>query len=213
MREQVAAVGEFTRALENVSEMSQSISAAAEEQTTNAKQVSEAVENVSEVTQGAATSAEEMSASTEQLSLMAQELRKVAAQFTIGSDGSEKARATGSAVAGPAPSGSESFDPDHVDKAIGTGAMARELVVNKDGKVEAVSYIEKATREEKRIHARAFIVAASSCESARLLLNSRSTLFPDGLGEFFRYRRAQSDGQRRQQRRRILPRARKNAGA
>ncbi|MGA9980073.1 MAG: GMC family oxidoreductase [Candidatus Sulfotelmatobacter sp.] len=62
-----------------------------------------------------------------------------------------------------------------------TGAMARELIVGKDGKVSAVSYIEKATRSEKRIHARAFIVAASSCESARLLLNSRSTLFPDGL--------------------------------
>ena len=59
--------------------------------------------------------------------------------------------------------------------------MARELVVGKDGKVEAVSYIDKATREEKRIHARAFIVAASACESARLLLNSKSTLFPDGL--------------------------------
>ena len=62
-----------------------------------------------------------------------------------------------------------------------TGAMARELVVGKDGKVEAVSYIDKATREEKRIHARAFVVAASACESARLLLNSKSTLFPDGL--------------------------------
>jgi choline dehydrogenase-like flavoprotein len=62
-----------------------------------------------------------------------------------------------------------------------TGAMARELVMGKDGKVEAVSYIDKATREEKRIHARAFVVAASACESARLLLNSKSTLFPDGL--------------------------------
>ena len=62
-----------------------------------------------------------------------------------------------------------------------TGAMARELVVGKDGKIEAVSYIDKATHEEKRLHARAFIVAASACESARLLLNSKSTLFPDGL--------------------------------
>ena len=59
--------------------------------------------------------------------------------------------------------------------------MAREIVVGKDGKAEAVSYIDKATREEKRIHARAFMVAASACESARLLLNSKSTLFPDGL--------------------------------
>jgi choline dehydrogenase-like flavoprotein len=62
-----------------------------------------------------------------------------------------------------------------------TGAMARELVVGKDGKVAAVSYIDKETREERRVHARAFIVAASTCESARLLLNSKSTLFPDGL--------------------------------
>ena len=62
-----------------------------------------------------------------------------------------------------------------------TGAMAREIVVGKDGKAEAVSYIDKATRSEKRVHARAFMVAASACESARLLLNSRSTLFPDGL--------------------------------
>ena len=62
-----------------------------------------------------------------------------------------------------------------------TGAMARELVVGKDGKIASVSYIDKETREEQRIHARAFVVAASACESARLLLNSRSALFPDGL--------------------------------
>lgn len=62
-----------------------------------------------------------------------------------------------------------------------TGAMAREIIVGKDGKAEAVSYIDKATRTEKRIHARAVVVAASACESARLLLNSKSALFPDGL--------------------------------
>jgi choline dehydrogenase-like flavoprotein len=63
-----------------------------------------------------------------------------------------------------------------------TGAMAREIIVGKDGRAQAVSYIDKATRSEQRIHARAFVVGASSCESARLLLNSKSTLFPDGLG-------------------------------
>ena len=62
-----------------------------------------------------------------------------------------------------------------------TGAMAREIVLRKDGKAEAVSYIDKATRTEKRVHANAFIIAASACESARLLLNSNSTSFPDGL--------------------------------
>jgi choline dehydrogenase-like flavoprotein len=60
-------------------------------------------------------------------------------------------------------------------------AMAREIVVGKDGKAQAVSYIDKTTRTEMRVHAKAFMVAASSCETARLLLNSRSTLFPNGL--------------------------------
>src|SRR2546423_4047678 len=62
-----------------------------------------------------------------------------------------------------------------------TGAMAREIIVGKDGKAEAVSYIDKATRTEKRISARAFVVGASACESARLLLNSKSSMFPDGI--------------------------------
>ena len=62
-----------------------------------------------------------------------------------------------------------------------TGAMAREVMVGKDGKAEAVSYIEKATRTEQRVKARAFVVAASACESARLLLNSKSSMFPDGI--------------------------------
>jgi choline dehydrogenase-like flavoprotein len=62
-----------------------------------------------------------------------------------------------------------------------TNAMAREILVGKDGKAEAVSYIDKATKSEKRIHAKAVMVAASACESARLLLNSRSSVFPDGL--------------------------------
>lgn len=60
-------------------------------------------------------------------------------------------------------------------------AMAREIVVGKSGKVEAVSYIDKTTRTEQRVYAKAFVVAASACETARLLLNSRSTSFPNGL--------------------------------
>jgi choline dehydrogenase-like flavoprotein len=62
-----------------------------------------------------------------------------------------------------------------------TGAMAREILVGSDGKATGVSYIAKADRTEKRVNARAVVVAASSCESARLLLNSKSKLFPDGL--------------------------------
>ena len=63
-----------------------------------------------------------------------------------------------------------------------TNAMAREILVGPDGKAAGVSYIDRATRTEKRISARAVVVEASACESARLLLNSRSGLFPNGLG-------------------------------
>jgi choline dehydrogenase-like flavoprotein len=62
-----------------------------------------------------------------------------------------------------------------------TDAMAREILVGADGKATGVSYIDKTNRSEKRISARAVVVAASACESARLLLNSKSRLFPDGL--------------------------------
>jgi len=62
-----------------------------------------------------------------------------------------------------------------------TGAMAREIIVGKTGKAEAVSYIDKATKTEKRFNSKAVVVAASACESARLLLNSKSSLFPDGV--------------------------------
>ncbi len=62
-----------------------------------------------------------------------------------------------------------------------TGAMAREILVGPDGKATGVSYVDKDTRSEKRVMARAVVVAASACESARLLLNSKSKLFPDGL--------------------------------
>jgi len=60
-------------------------------------------------------------------------------------------------------------------------AMAREVVLGADGKAEAVSYVDKATGSEQRVYARAVVLAASACESARLLLNSRSASFPNGL--------------------------------
>jgi choline dehydrogenase-like flavoprotein len=60
-------------------------------------------------------------------------------------------------------------------------AMAREVMVGPDGKATGVCYIDKTTSTGQRIAARAVVVAASACESARLLLNSRSQLFPDGL--------------------------------
>lgn len=62
-----------------------------------------------------------------------------------------------------------------------TGAMVRELITDSSGKVTAVSYVDTATRVESQIRCRTVVLAASACESARLLLNSKSPLFPNGL--------------------------------
>jgi choline dehydrogenase-like flavoprotein len=65
---------------------------------------------------------------------------------------------------------------------IQTDAMAREITVGADGLATGVSYIDKKTGRENHVRARIVVLAASACESARILLNSRSTRFPDGIG-------------------------------
>jgi choline dehydrogenase-like flavoprotein len=62
-----------------------------------------------------------------------------------------------------------------------TGAMAREVLVGNDGMARGVSYVDTKTRQEVEVKARIVVLAASCCETARLLLNSKSSLFPNGL--------------------------------
>src|SRR6185369_6503799 len=62
-----------------------------------------------------------------------------------------------------------------------TDAMVREVELGKDGKATGVIYIDKKTREEKRARARVVVLAASGCESARILLNSKSAQHPEGM--------------------------------
>lgn len=63
-----------------------------------------------------------------------------------------------------------------------TDAMVREVTVDGRGRANGVHYIDKTTRLDEHVSARVVIVAASACESARILLNSKSAAFPDGLG-------------------------------
>lgn len=60
-------------------------------------------------------------------------------------------------------------------------AMARELITDASGKVTAVSYVDKTTGTERQVRCRTVVLSAASCESARLLLNSKSSRHPDGL--------------------------------
>jgi choline dehydrogenase-like flavoprotein len=60
-------------------------------------------------------------------------------------------------------------------------AMAREVTIDKDGKASGVTYIDKVDAAEHHIAGRVVVLAAGSQESVRLLLNSKSKSFPDGL--------------------------------
>lgn len=60
-------------------------------------------------------------------------------------------------------------------------AMAREVLTNKEGLATGVSYVSKEDMQEYEVQGRVVILAASACESARLLLNSKSPRHPNGL--------------------------------
>lgn len=60
-------------------------------------------------------------------------------------------------------------------------AMAREVLTDNNGKATGVSYVDKTDLQEYAVNARVVVLAASACESARLLLNSRSSQHPNGL--------------------------------
>lgn len=60
-------------------------------------------------------------------------------------------------------------------------AMVREVTVDARGRATGVSYIDKRTRTDKQVSARVVVLAASACETARILLNSKSAQFPNGL--------------------------------
>ncbi len=60
-------------------------------------------------------------------------------------------------------------------------AHAREVTVDAQGKATGVLYIDRTTAKEERVKAKVVVLAASSGETVRILLNSRSARFPDGL--------------------------------
>ncbi len=64
-----------------------------------------------------------------------------------------------------------------------TNSIAREILVDpKTGKARGVSFIDSDTNRTYEALARVVIVAASTLESARLLMLSKSTTHPNGIG-------------------------------
>lgn len=61
-----------------------------------------------------------------------------------------------------------------------TYAFVKKLI-EKDKKVVEALYVDTRTKQEHKVRAKLFIVAGQAVESSRLLLNSKSKAFPNGL--------------------------------
>jgi choline dehydrogenase-like flavoprotein len=76
----------------------------------------------------------------------------------------------------------------HLPPALATGkldvlcdAHVYEVVMGAGGKARGVRFVDRSTGRHIGVNARAVVLAASACESVRILLNSKSAAFPDGL--------------------------------
>jgi len=61
-------------------------------------------------------------------------------------------------------------------------SMVSEVTIDDNGKATGVKYINKEDRRQYALKGRVVVLAASACSSARILLNSKSEKFPNGLG-------------------------------
>ena len=70
-----------------------------------------------------------------------------------------------------------------------TGAMAREVTIDRSGRAAGVAFVRKANGQDELVRARVVVLAASACESARLLLNSQVLAVSRRPGQLERSRR------------------------
>ena len=76
----------------------------------------------------------------------------------------------------------------HLPPALATGnldiisdAHAREIIIGKDGKASGVLFIDRTTGKEERVRGKSVVLAASSGETVRILLNSKNAAHKDGV--------------------------------
>jgi choline dehydrogenase-like flavoprotein len=62
-----------------------------------------------------------------------------------------------------------------------TDAMVYEVTLDQSGRANGVHFVDKKTGQHQHATARVVVLAASACETARILLNSKSASFPNGL--------------------------------
>ncbi|HET9530707.1 MAG TPA: GMC family oxidoreductase, partial [Blastocatellia bacterium] len=76
-----------------------------------------------------------------------------------------------------------------IDPALGTGrleirnnAVVARILVDKNGKASGVQYFDRNSKREYQVRGRVIVLGASCIDSTRILLNSRSEIFPNGIG-------------------------------
>lgn len=62
-----------------------------------------------------------------------------------------------------------------------TNAMVYEITMGRNDRANGVSFIDRVTGQQRHFSSRVVILAASACESVRILLNSKSARYPRGL--------------------------------
>ncbi len=63
-----------------------------------------------------------------------------------------------------------------------TNCMVRKVTTDDSGLATGVSYVDKRDLKEYKLKARIVVLGASACETARIMLNSKSKSHPDGVG-------------------------------
>jgi len=63
-----------------------------------------------------------------------------------------------------------------------THAMVRKVTTDDKGEATGVSYVSKIDMKEYKLRSRVVVLGASACESARIMLNSKSKTHPNGIG-------------------------------
>jgi choline dehydrogenase-like flavoprotein len=66
--------------------------------------------------------------------------------------------------------------------ALVSNAVVREISVDSTGRVNGVHYVDRRSKRDYFVKARVVVVSASTLESTRILLNSISGRYPNGLG-------------------------------
>ena len=63
-----------------------------------------------------------------------------------------------------------------------TNSVAHQVLVDKEGRARGVSFFDALTKKHYEIEGKAVVLAASTVESGRILLNSKSRFHPNGIG-------------------------------